>query len=125
LRVARRWRQEQRVRARLPARGGYPTRRAGPPGRGAAQDPFLPRHRQGAGEEAAPAARRRGATAGARIRAPARPRNRWRRHRNLLAPRMIRVLVIDDSAVMRAFLGRVVGAQPDMELAGVVPDPLL
>ena len=38
---------------------------------------------------------------------------------------MIKVLVIDDSAVMRAFLGRVVGAQPDMELAGVVPDPLL
>lgn len=38
---------------------------------------------------------------------------------------MIRVLVIDDSAVMRAFLARVVGAQPDMELAGLVPDPLL
>jgi two-component system, chemotaxis family, protein-glutamate methylesterase/glutaminase len=38
---------------------------------------------------------------------------------------MIKVLVIDDSAVMRAFLGRVVGSQPDMELAGVVPDPLL
>jgi len=38
---------------------------------------------------------------------------------------MIKVLVIDDSAVMRAFLGKVVGSQPDMELAGVVPDPLL
>ncbi|TWO70618.1 chemotaxis response regulator protein-glutamate methylesterase [Caenimonas sedimenti] len=38
---------------------------------------------------------------------------------------MIRVLVIDDSAVMRAFLARVIGAQPDMEVAGVVPDPLL
>jgi two-component system chemotaxis response regulator CheB len=38
---------------------------------------------------------------------------------------MIKVLVIDDSAVMRAFLARVVGAQPDMTLAGVVPDPLL
>ncbi|MBI2769484.1 MAG: chemotaxis response regulator protein-glutamate methylesterase [Burkholderiales bacterium] len=38
---------------------------------------------------------------------------------------MIRVLVIDDSAVMRAFLSRVVASQPDMELAGVVPDPLL
>ncbi|WBY02456.1 chemotaxis response regulator protein-glutamate methylesterase [Ramlibacter tataouinensis] len=38
---------------------------------------------------------------------------------------MIKVLVIDDSAVMRAFLGRVVGAQPDMELAGVASDPLL
>ncbi len=38
---------------------------------------------------------------------------------------MIKVLVIDDSAVMRAFLGRVVGSQPDMELAGVASDPLL
>jgi two-component system, chemotaxis family, protein-glutamate methylesterase/glutaminase len=38
---------------------------------------------------------------------------------------MIRVLVIDDSAVMRAFLGQVVASQPDMELAGVVSDPVL
>jgi two-component system chemotaxis response regulator CheB len=38
---------------------------------------------------------------------------------------MIRVLVVDDSAVMRAFLGRVIGAQPDMELLGVSPDPVL
>jgi two-component system chemotaxis response regulator CheB len=38
---------------------------------------------------------------------------------------MIRVLVIDDSAVMRAFLSRVVAAQPDMELVGASPDPLL
>jgi two-component system chemotaxis response regulator CheB len=38
---------------------------------------------------------------------------------------MIRVLVVDDSAVMRAFLGRVVAAQPDMELLGASPDPLL
>lgn len=37
---------------------------------------------------------------------------------------MIKVLVIDDSAVMRSFLGRVVTSQPDMELAGVVSDPL-
>ncbi len=38
---------------------------------------------------------------------------------------MIKVLVIDDSAVMRAFLARVVGSQPDMTLAGVVPDARL
>ena len=38
---------------------------------------------------------------------------------------MIRVLVVDDSAVMRAFLGRVVQSQPDMELMGVSPDPVL
>jgi two-component system chemotaxis response regulator CheB len=38
---------------------------------------------------------------------------------------MIRVLVVDDSAVMRAFLSRVVASQPDMELLGASPDPLL
>lgn len=38
---------------------------------------------------------------------------------------MIRVLVVDDSAVMRAFLGRVIASQPDMELVGASPDPLL
>lgn len=38
---------------------------------------------------------------------------------------MIKVLVIDDSVVMRSFLGRLVGSQPDMQLAGVVSDPVL
>ncbi len=38
---------------------------------------------------------------------------------------MIKVLVIDDSAVMRAFLGRVVASQPDMELVAVAGDPVL
>jgi two-component system chemotaxis response regulator CheB len=38
---------------------------------------------------------------------------------------MIRVLVVDDSAVMRAFLSKVVASQPDMELVGASPDPLL
>ncbi len=38
---------------------------------------------------------------------------------------MIRVLIVDDSAVMRAFLSRVVASQPDMELLGASPDPLL
>jgi two-component system chemotaxis response regulator CheB len=38
---------------------------------------------------------------------------------------MIKVLVVDDSAVMRSFLARVVASQPDMVLAGVVSDPLL
>lgn len=38
---------------------------------------------------------------------------------------MIRVLVVDDSAVMRAFLGRVIASQPDMELMAASPDPLL
>jgi two-component system chemotaxis response regulator CheB len=38
---------------------------------------------------------------------------------------MIKVLVIDDSAVMRAFLGRVVASQPDMELVAVAADPVL
>jgi two-component system, chemotaxis family, protein-glutamate methylesterase/glutaminase len=38
---------------------------------------------------------------------------------------VIKVLVIDDSAVMRAFLGRVVDSQPDMELVGTASDPVL
>ena len=38
---------------------------------------------------------------------------------------MIKVLVIDDSAVMRAFLGRVVASQSDMELVAVAADPVL
>ncbi|MDB5882011.1 MAG: cheB [Ramlibacter sp.] len=38
---------------------------------------------------------------------------------------MIKVLVIDDSAVMRAFLSRVVESQPDMQLVGTASDPVL
>ena len=38
---------------------------------------------------------------------------------------MIKVLVVDDSAVMRSFLGRVVNAQPDMQLVAVAADPVL
>ena len=38
---------------------------------------------------------------------------------------MIKVLVVDDSAVMRAFLGRVVASQSDMELVAVAADPVL
>lgn len=38
---------------------------------------------------------------------------------------MIKVLVIDDSAVMRSLVGSVINAQPDMQLAGVASDPLL
>jgi len=38
---------------------------------------------------------------------------------------MIKVLIVDDSALMRAFLARVVGAQPDMEVAAMAADPLV
>jgi two-component system, chemotaxis family, protein-glutamate methylesterase/glutaminase len=38
---------------------------------------------------------------------------------------MIRVLIVDDSAVMRAFLARVVQSQPDMEVVAVAADPLV
>ncbi|MFL6692038.1 MAG: chemotaxis response regulator protein-glutamate methylesterase [Ramlibacter sp.] len=38
---------------------------------------------------------------------------------------MIKVLVIDDSAVMRRFLAAVVASQPDMELMGVASDPVV
>jgi two-component system, chemotaxis family, protein-glutamate methylesterase/glutaminase len=38
---------------------------------------------------------------------------------------MIRVLVVDDSAVMRAFLSRIVNAQPDMSVVAVASDPVV
>jgi two-component system chemotaxis response regulator CheB len=38
---------------------------------------------------------------------------------------MIRVLIVDDSAVMRAFLSRVVNAQPDMHVVAVAADPVV
>jgi len=37
----------------------------------------------------------------------------------------IAVLVVDDSAVMRSLVSRIVQAQPDMTLAGVASDPIL
>jgi two-component system, chemotaxis family, protein-glutamate methylesterase/glutaminase len=38
---------------------------------------------------------------------------------------MIRVLVVDDSAVMRALLSRIVNAQPDMSVVAVASDPVV
>ena len=38
---------------------------------------------------------------------------------------MIRVLVVDDSAVMRSIMSRIVESQPDMKLAGVASDPVV
>jgi two-component system, chemotaxis family, protein-glutamate methylesterase/glutaminase len=38
---------------------------------------------------------------------------------------MIKVLIIDDSAVMRAFLSGVVNAQPDMNVVAVAADPVV
>lgn len=37
----------------------------------------------------------------------------------------IRVLVIDDSALMRAILSQVIGSANDMEVVGTAPDPLV
>jgi two-component system chemotaxis response regulator CheB len=36
----------------------------------------------------------------------------------------IRVLVVDDSALIRSVLKEIIGSQPDMEVAGVAPDPI-
>lgn len=38
--------------------------------------------------------------------------------------RRIRVVVVDDSALIRKVLGEIINAQPDMECAGRAPDPL-
>ena len=37
----------------------------------------------------------------------------------------IRVLVVDDSALIRSVLREIIGGQPDMEVVGVAPDPIV
>ncbi|MBK4736998.1 protein-glutamate methylesterase/protein-glutamine glutaminase [Noviherbaspirillum pedocola] len=37
----------------------------------------------------------------------------------------IRVLVVDDSALIRSVLKEIIGSQPDMEVVGVAPDPIV
>ncbi len=37
----------------------------------------------------------------------------------------IRVLVVDDSALIRSVLREIIGSQPDMEVVGVAPDPIV
>jgi len=37
----------------------------------------------------------------------------------------IKVLVIDDSALIRSLLTEIIHQQPDMEVVGVAPDPIV
>ena len=37
----------------------------------------------------------------------------------------IRVLIVDDSALIRSVLREIIGSQPDMEVVGVAPDPIV
>ncbi|MDO8653685.1 MAG: chemotaxis response regulator protein-glutamate methylesterase [Undibacterium sp.] len=37
----------------------------------------------------------------------------------------IKVLIVDDSALIRSVLTEIIGSQPDMEVVGVAPDPLV
>ena len=37
----------------------------------------------------------------------------------------IRVLVIDDSALIRSLLTEIINSQPDMQVVGAAPDPLI
>lgn len=37
----------------------------------------------------------------------------------------IKVLIIDDSALMRALLARIIGSAPDLEVVGEAPDPII
>jgi len=40
-------------------------------------------------------------------------------------PVSIKVLIVDDSALIRALLSEIINAQPDMEVVGTAPDPLV
>lgn len=37
----------------------------------------------------------------------------------------IRVMIVDDSALIRSIMSQIIGSQPDMEVVGVAPDPLV
>lgn len=41
------------------------------------------------------------------------------------APRKIRVLCVDDSALVRGIMSQIINQQPDMEVVAVAPDPLV
>jgi two-component system chemotaxis response regulator CheB len=41
----------------------------------------------------------------------------------MAAGKKIRVLIVDDSAIVRRALSDIIGAQPDMEVAGTASDP--
>src|SRR5947209_5767892 len=36
----------------------------------------------------------------------------------------IKVLIVDDSALIRSVMSEIIGSQPDMEVVGVAPDPI-
>ncbi|HEU5436259.1 MAG TPA: chemotaxis response regulator protein-glutamate methylesterase, partial [Telluria sp.] len=36
-----------------------------------------------------------------------------------------KVLIVDDSALIRSVMSEIVSSQPDMEVVGVAPDPLV
>ena len=38
-------------------------------------------------------------------------------------PRKIKVLIVDDSAIVRNILSEAIAAEPDMEVVGTAPDP--
>ena len=40
-------------------------------------------------------------------------------------PKPIRVLVVDDSALMRQLLTHILGSDPEIEVAGAAPDPFM
>ena len=46
-----------------------------------------------------------------------------RRERVNLLNRKIKVLIVDDSAIVRKILSEAVSSEPDMEVVGTAPDP--
>src|SRR5215470_17110721 len=52
-------------------------------------------------------------------------RSRWNFRRTSMADRHIRVLIVDDSAIVRKILSEALAAAPDIEVVGTAPDPII
>src|SRR5690606_19434476 len=114
---------QRRLRVVLPGRRAHPGGGRGPARHPPAQGLVLPAYRQGHRQPPAACPRRRGP--GRRNRGPVAPvehaGQRWR-GAVLMA---VRVLVVDDSAVVRQVLSELLAREPGIEVVGTAADPFL
>src|SRR6185437_9643353 len=124
LHALQRGRAERRVHRRVPEPRAHPHRRARPARRLAAQDLLLPAQRPRHGEAPAQGEQRHHRAARARLRRAALPRHHRRRRGavQMSATPKIRVLIVDDSRMIRDVLTDILGEQPDIEVVGAAAD---